>query len=49
MIICCVQIRLAEDDHPDIGVEIDFTGFGARNSETHSMNRLREVGGESAR
>ena len=42
MIICCVQIRLTEDDHPDIRVEIDFTGFGARNSETHSMNRLQE-------
>ena len=27
MICCCVQIRLAEDDHPDIRVEINFTGL----------------------
>ena len=33
MISCRVQIRLAEDDHPDIRMEIDFTGLGARNSE----------------
>ena len=29
MIGCCVQVRLPEDDHPDVGVEIDFAGLGA--------------------
>ena len=43
-----VQVRLAGDDHPDVRVEIDFTGLGARNSEIRcSMNKLQEVGRES--
>ena len=38
-----VQVRLAEDDHPDVRVEINFTGLGARNSEIRrSMNKLQE-------
>ena len=38
-----VQVGLPEDDHPDIRVEIDFTGLGARNSEIRrSMNKLQE-------
>ena len=48
MISCRVQVRLAEDDHPDIRVEINFTGLGARNSEIRrSMNKLQEVGRKS--
>ena len=50
MISCRVQIRFAEDDHPHIRVEIDFTGLGARNSEIFtSMNKLQEVGRKSTR
>jgi hypothetical protein len=34
----CVQVRLAEDDHPDVCVEIDFPCLGAGQSEVDEVS-----------
>ena len=37
MISRCVQVRLSEDNHPDICVEIDFPGLGASEPEVDEV------------
>jgi len=34
-----VQIRLAEDDHPDVCMQIDLPGLGACNSEMNEISQ----------